>query len=556
MDSIRKSSASTGTPLLPVSPERANRQPLPQSPSLPTNLHDPNKMAHLKESSDVQNKVAQFNSMSKEAVQRRKDNEAAMRRAVLGREEAENETRRLNDENKGLRKELEEGKARERKVAERIECVMEELHRSKETQAHAQSVYEKEVRRARKEAFKSSSALVNLQEELKTTRNRYTLMREEVEVQKRKIGKKEQETFASQYQLVGLQEELDRTRQQTKIVEEERDALKTSLAQEKVARIAAEGKIALPQSQEPDEFASPRKRRRESVKENMDPEAIEVEEEGELEILREELRMEKRLRTDAAGLIDFMKMECQFRCCPCRIAEQEGTRYVHDGSVEQETEESWVTIPRRLAYKAPPTIPPHEPSGSSPSSPLRAPSTHGQTTEMLINFSPSTGTFFKTSSPAKRDLPKMTPLHAQNPKEDLASVLYEPATPSAPPPQLSPHPTPTASSYLSSQEPSIPASKPRPLPHPPPIPQISTTTRQPSTIRSVTYPTHTTTISVPLAPIPVSPDRTISRDEALEQIRQRRGRARSIAAGNGTPRRGLVLGTPDARRNASAPARD
>lgn len=72
----------------------------------------------------MQNKVAQFNSLSKEAVQRRKDNEAAMRRAVLGREEAENETRRLKEETNRLNKELEEGKARERKVAERIESVM------------------------------------------------------------------------------------------------------------------------------------------------------------------------------------------------------------------------------------------------------------------------------------------------------------------------------------------------------------------------------------------------------------------------------------------------
>lgn len=47
-----------------------------------------------------------------------------MRRAVLGREEAENETKRLRDEYQGLRKELEEGKVRERKVAQRIESVM------------------------------------------------------------------------------------------------------------------------------------------------------------------------------------------------------------------------------------------------------------------------------------------------------------------------------------------------------------------------------------------------------------------------------------------------
>ncbi|KAL8995187.1 MAG: hypothetical protein Q9169_005020 [Polycauliona sp. 2 TL-2023] len=563
MDSTAKFPASPGTPLLPISPERANRQPLPPSPSLPSNLHDPLKMAHPKEASDVQNKVAQFNSLSKEAVQRRKDNEAAMRRAVLGREEAENETRRVKEEYNGLRKEFDEGKARERKVAERIESVMEEMHRTKESQAHAQGVYEKEVRRARKEAFKSSSALVKLQEELKTTRNRYTLMREEVDVQKRRIENKEQETFASQYQLVGLQEELDKTKQQMKIVEEERDALKTNLKQEEVARIAAEGKIALPPSEESDEFASPKKkRRRESAKENVDPEVIEVEEEDQMEILKEDLRMEKRLRMEATGLIDFMKMECQFHCCPCRVAEQEGTQYVHDGSLEQEMEALSSTIPRIRANDAQrKSSSPPELSTSSPSSPLGAPSPLGQTTEMLINFSPGTGTFFKASTATQADFPDLAPAptHELEKEDMMVSTLRDPATPPASLPELPPHPNPTASSYFPPQEQQLHIRTPRPLPHLPSNPKSTTTTRQPSTIRSVTYPTHTTTTSVPLAPIPVSPDRTITRDEALEQIRQRRGRARSIAAGsagNGTPRRGLVLGTPDARRNASAPARE
>lgn len=118
---------SPGTPLFAVSPERANRQPFPQSPSLPSdlaNLRDPFVGVHSRTSSDVQGKVAQFNNLSKEAIQRRKDNEAALKRAVMGREEAESETRRLKEENRVLRREIEEGRGRERKVSERIEGVM------------------------------------------------------------------------------------------------------------------------------------------------------------------------------------------------------------------------------------------------------------------------------------------------------------------------------------------------------------------------------------------------------------------------------------------------
>lgn len=119
--------ASPGTPLFAVSPERANRQPLPQSPSLPSdllNLRDSFATSHVRTSSDVQGKVAQFNNLSKEAAQRRRDNEAALKRAVMGREEAESETRRLKEENRQLRREIEEGRGRERKVAERVDGVM------------------------------------------------------------------------------------------------------------------------------------------------------------------------------------------------------------------------------------------------------------------------------------------------------------------------------------------------------------------------------------------------------------------------------------------------
>ena len=72
----------------------------------------------------MQNKVAAFNNLTKEAAQRRKDNEAALKRAILGREEAESETRRLKEENDALRRDVEEGRGRERKVGERLESVM------------------------------------------------------------------------------------------------------------------------------------------------------------------------------------------------------------------------------------------------------------------------------------------------------------------------------------------------------------------------------------------------------------------------------------------------
>ena len=52
------------------------------------------------------------------------DGESAVKRAVLGREEAERETRRLREEIRLLRQDVEEGRGRERRVGERVEGVM------------------------------------------------------------------------------------------------------------------------------------------------------------------------------------------------------------------------------------------------------------------------------------------------------------------------------------------------------------------------------------------------------------------------------------------------
>ena len=148
MDPIYRFPASPGTPLFPVSPERANRQhpqaqlpheqQLPHSPSLPSIPHylsQERSSGHVRGSSDVQGKVAQFNGLAKEAAQRRKDSEAALKRAILGREEAEAESRRLRESNERLRLEIEEGRGRERLVAGRVEGLQVRGHSSSVAQA-------------------------------------------------------------------------------------------------------------------------------------------------------------------------------------------------------------------------------------------------------------------------------------------------------------------------------------------------------------------------------------------------------------------------------------
>lgn len=393
-----------------------------------------------------------------------------------------------------------------------------------------------------------------MQEELKSARNRYTLMRVEVDEQRIKVDSKEQEAFTAQYQLVGLQEELDTLRQRMKIVEEERDVLKTNLHEEEVARIASEGAIALPPSREGEEFASPRKKRsrtdRESLKENVDPQAPEVDD--ELFDLKEELRLEKRMRMKAHDQVHFMKMECQFQCCSCRIAERQGADYIYDDSLASEMAKIAATIVQAQETSVDECLA-DIPTARSPT-PERQPLDR-QPSSQLINFSPTTGTFYKTSSPTKptssdhlSHQSKPSPRQQTPPPPEETPSFTFPLTP-RPLPNLPTH-APRTISYTTTHTTSIPVLDRSPSP-----------AQAPRTISHTQ--THTTTIPVkadsfdpsPLpSPFPPSAS-SMTREEALEQIRLRRGRAKSFAAAVGTPRK-VVLGLGTPRREISAPAGD
>ncbi|OCK76423.1 hypothetical protein K432DRAFT_428738 [Lepidopterella palustris CBS 459.81] len=627
--------ASPGTPLFPLSPERVNgtRPPysgghLPQSPSLPELSTSPfGKSSHSRNNSDacVQSMVARFNSLEirdhKEAHRR---DEIAIKRAEMAREmaemdlkkvkeekdEVEREGKRWREEVRKLRKDIEEGKERERKLAKRMDVVIDELNRSKETHAHAQSLYEKEVRRARKEAFKSSSALVKVQEELKATRNSLRITQSGLESERMKLVKREQEAFTAQYQLVGVQEELEKTREKVKVVEEERDSLKTTLKEEEVAKIAAEGRIALPVAthEEDEEFASPAKSPRKPRMMNMDSEDKEnmVPRRGmELKALQEELAFERRLRDRAEDQIDFMKMECQFRICSCRVAELQGSSYIHDNSYAAEMERIKATVP----IMTPPESD-HEGDemegvsttilageAQRPSTPQEQAHQEPEEAEPVIAFSPTTGTFRALESQPKQATSKAsTPAPAS--QLHLSSIT-EAAIESSP---WGPGPD---NSTIRTSTTSPPAYKPAhqhvhtqsniseeamdedPTPQPPPLPlEPQTPLYSPSAPATPAFlmRTVTTTTKIPLHFSPATPHNLpptpstiahppthapetassqplrsldlnllpIDREAALEQIRQRRGRARSIAAGQSTPRKQMLEGTVG-RRDISAP---
>lgn len=105
------------TALQPVSSDRVNQQRESMLSLRPgkDNVRD----------SIVTDKINQFNSLTMQSKQlERKTADAALKRAMLGREEAESEMRRYREEARLLRKQIDEGKERERRVGERLETVM------------------------------------------------------------------------------------------------------------------------------------------------------------------------------------------------------------------------------------------------------------------------------------------------------------------------------------------------------------------------------------------------------------------------------------------------
>ncbi|KMP07415.1 hypothetical protein CIHG_00278 [Coccidioides immitis H538.4] len=196
----------TGSPLFPITPDRMNQQKMNISPTKSLDaMQSPTRSG--RGASDVQAKVAFLNRLSSVTTPERpvshvSTTTAALQRAILGREEAESALQTALAQ-------LSEANARERRVSERLESLVEELHSLKERQVHERTVFEKEVRKARKEAFRAGSALVKAQEELKFSRGEIKSLKEEVKLERDAKERAKQEAFERAYALAGLTEELE-----------------------------------------------------------------------------------------------------------------------------------------------------------------------------------------------------------------------------------------------------------------------------------------------------------------------------------------------------------
>jgi len=399
--------------------------------------------------------------------------------------------------------------------------------------------------------------VVKLQEELKASRQASRVAQNDLEQEKERSMLREQEAFAARYQLVGVQEELANLQDKVKLIEQERDALRTIAKKEEIARIAAEGRLPLPASKEDDEFASPKK-----VRKSLDLVTIisSAASEEELDEVRMLLQWEQHRADRALDRVEFLEAECRLNCYTSRAS-----RSAQETSKPKPGPSNPIFIPSEGIFRTVSPAPEESPwiSPAKKSQQIYAPTpSHGR--QQSIE---DTSIHARTPS-CEPPAPAMLP----DDRTSLLSLLDAPLSPEHSKENIPPTPTRTLddnSTLLDSEQPTPTQEQMfnnedpcRPIIN---FHTISTTTRVPLAIASPPaipiFHTISTTTRIPLANAPdltpptfsnpaLSP--TMSREEALAQIRERRGRARSLAQGTMTPRK--QMGDGKERRDISAPA--
>lgn len=379
-----------------------------------------------------------------------------------------------------------------------------------------------------------------------------------------------------EYQLIPLQEQVEKLTQKLKVVEAEREALKTNLKEEEVARIAAEGMIALPSSQDPDVswLASPQKRILSPLSDDKENMPVIPKKTLESRELVKELEREKLRRQQAEELTEFLRMECLFRCCPCKRA----ARLSHEFALALDDELAAGIEKIREGMEAILTPPktPIEEDQMEVQQTTKAELVFEKATETEIEPAPEDSVMVHGSEIVEaNDLDCSMTMTAEDPEMNASpdDQLREEAE------QAMRDHTPTPAS----QDDAAPPTQSIPLQPSSPVtplypPHETTPFRQQPMIRTVTttttVPMHFTPVAKPQpffkptfaedienqppedahddeSGVPATP--TFDRAAALAAIEYRRGRAKSIANGHATPRKQMLEGVKE-RRDISAPA--
>lgn len=617
--------ASPVTPLQQLSPDRINQQRIPQqripaSPSLPNHLSN----ADLKlspQSTDVQSKVAFLNSLNQAASPSRQQagsTHAALQRALLGREEAENSLHTSQAQ-------LAEAEVRQRNTSERLESLIEELQCVKERQVHERQVFEKEVRKARKDAFRASSALVKAQEDLKESRAETRNMKADLQHERFGKDKFKQEAFERAYTLAGVLEETEAIREKMRAMEAAREADLLEQHSIQLQRAEDDRSIAEKRRQEDDEHAErllkapsgqeveeadqimqPRQNRFERIlpaesqqfkrgiewskgtqtdepqwpSRELQQDSTAVVDE-QLAVVMDELQWERKLRTRAEDLVHFLQMECQFNACACRVAEKNGTSFVYDKGYHRLTPiPSLERLEQLVGADIDDNLP--DESNATPEEILQPEEDMFNMSRQTNSEQPPSKLHEPTNLPAKITMPLICDDQSSR-ASDLSPGFVPIDSPQVGLLELSSIKNASSPAIFSAedmtyQSPIRTMIRPRsactiPLRDSPTSPSARSPSASPYPLTPA-YKTpqrpglmlvraQTTTMMVPLrddddvfCPAPGTPGTPVSRETALAQIRARRDRARSVAMSGSKSAPGSARrGLAGGLRDISAPGR-
>jgi hypothetical protein len=174
--------------------------------------------------------------------------------------------------------------------------------------------------------------VLKLQETLRDTQKRLQVSKIDHATDVQKADRFEQEATDAKCALIAMQQDLAKLQEQFKVLEQEKEALKTNLKEEEVARIAAEGQIALPSAQDDEEdlfnsprkSVSPRKQRSPSLSDDKENVGVVTKKMVETRRLQEKLDTERQKREAAEEMAEFLRMECAFQCCDCTSVARHG----------------------------------------------------------------------------------------------------------------------------------------------------------------------------------------------------------------------------------------
>lgn len=490
-----------------------NQHP-PDSLSLPRDIQ---QLQHRSPNglSDVQAKVAHLNSLSgggggSPTPSSSSGTSAALQRAIIGREEAESSLAGVSDQ-------LSEAQSRERSL-------LEELQSTKQRYSNDRDNLYRDLKKARKEAFSTSSALVDTKEELRESKagierlnndiqlhqeernsmmqesreqaDRINILEEEVENFKEKVQSLNSVLLETREELNGSKAELKRLNDDVQLKQGEvNSAIQESAEQtdyinvlvkdveifkEKVQSLSSlladtqeemnhlnddvqlkQGEVnnAIQESAERADHINVLQRELEDVKEKVqflesqnslansdrssgtqtsakkrggvkrssslspfsddgdpsgntppkrqrtssefatskkDEDTVRFDSPNDKVLeLQANLAWERRLRDEAVKTIEFMCIECQFKTCRCRMAEAEGRNYVYDSAYHNKIAQDYPSTPAiEVSLHSGSRSPNTEEAGATTSHPEAG-------EDLLIAFSPETGTFRTVPSPTR-----------------------------------------------------------------------------------------------------------------------------------------------------------